>query len=335
MIPTIASCAAIPTTTSAKPPIRARTPKTLRAERRWGDHLDSRTWARSGASWSSPCSSSSRRLRSKSDNAIAVPPARRGRRVQLDSLTAGPFLSLSARSPSPAIRSGSLFLSFTAPGLDPRRDQRTRPRPWAGPGRGALTCPPEGPGFCGPRCLVRLWGAARLPAGVKLQKSRNLTITSKSERSSWELAEGPTGDRAFPSTPAYGAPCSAPVLYNVPSGGTDRGPHVVTSGENTSDFRVITTLVSPDAAPVQDPARSLRRRREIESCFYELKAPPRGPRIVLRSKTPTESSRKFAATSACTTPCGPSSAKSHCFSRKIPNGSPSFAFSGPPGANPR
>jgi DDE family transposase len=62
--------------------------------------------------------------------------------------------------------------------------------------------------------------------------------------------------------------------------------YTVTSGENTSDFRLITTILDPDAAPAQDLAELYGRRWEIESCFDELKTHQRGPGIVLRSKTP-------------------------------------------------
>jgi hypothetical protein len=62
--------------------------------------------------------------------------------------------------------------------------------------------------------------------------------------------------------------------------------YTVTTGENTSDFRLITTILDPDAAPAQDLADLYGRRWEIESCFDELKTHQRGAGIVLRSKTP-------------------------------------------------
>ena len=62
--------------------------------------------------------------------------------------------------------------------------------------------------------------------------------------------------------------------------------YTVTSGESTSDFRLITTILDPDTAPAQDLAEAYGRRWEIESCFDELKTHQRGPGIVLRSKTP-------------------------------------------------
>jgi hypothetical protein len=62
--------------------------------------------------------------------------------------------------------------------------------------------------------------------------------------------------------------------------------YTVTSGESTSDFRLITTILDPEAAPAQDLADLYGRRWEIESCFDELKTHQRGAGIVLRSKTP-------------------------------------------------
>lgn len=60
----------------------------------------------------------------------------------------------------------------------------------------------------------------------------------------------------------------------------------VTTGEQDSEFRLITTILDPGQAPADDLARTYARRWEIESCFDELKTHQRGPGIVLRSKTP-------------------------------------------------
>ncbi|MGY4544474.1 hypothetical protein ACVWY0_004419 [Arthrobacter sp. UYNi723] len=62
--------------------------------------------------------------------------------------------------------------------------------------------------------------------------------------------------------------------------------YTVTTWETTSDFRLITSILAPAAAPAQDLAEAYARRWEIESCFDELKTHQRGPGIVLRSKTP-------------------------------------------------
>ncbi|WP_427018571.1 IS4 family transposase [Pseudarthrobacter sp. P1] len=62
--------------------------------------------------------------------------------------------------------------------------------------------------------------------------------------------------------------------------------YTVTTGEEVSGFRLITTLLDPEAAPAQDLAGAYARRWEIESSFDELKTRQRGPGMVLGSKTP-------------------------------------------------
>jgi hypothetical protein len=53
-----------------------------------------------------------------------------------------------------------------------------------------------------------------------------------------------------------------------------------------SVYRVITTILDPDAAPAPALAALYHERWEIETAFDELKTHLRGARIVLRSKTP-------------------------------------------------
>jgi hypothetical protein len=55
---------------------------------------------------------------------------------------------------------------------------------------------------------------------------------------------------------------------------------------NNETYRLLTTLVDPDEAPAEDLAAAYAQRWEIEACFDELKTHQRGPRIVLRSKSP-------------------------------------------------
>lgn len=84
------------------------------------------------------------------------------------------------------------------------------------------------------------------------------------------------------------------VLYPDPKGRRNKTgaitvrviEYTVTTGESTSDFRLITTILDPVKAPVEDMAGLYAKRWEIESCFDELKTHQRGPSIVLRSKTP-------------------------------------------------
>lgn len=51
-------------------------------------------------------------------------------------------------------------------------------------------------------------------------------------------------------------------------------------------YRLLTTILDPEAAPAQELAILYHERWEIESSFDELKTHLRGRRIVLRSKTP-------------------------------------------------
>ena len=51
-------------------------------------------------------------------------------------------------------------------------------------------------------------------------------------------------------------------------------------------YRLVTTLVDPGAAPAAELAALYAQRWEIESIFDELKTHQRGPRAILRSRTP-------------------------------------------------
>lgn len=56
--------------------------------------------------------------------------------------------------------------------------------------------------------------------------------------------------------------------------------------ENPTSYRLFTTLLDPDEASATDLAAAYAQRWEIESTFDELKTHQRGPRTVLRSKSP-------------------------------------------------
>ena len=56
--------------------------------------------------------------------------------------------------------------------------------------------------------------------------------------------------------------------------------------DNDSTYRLFTTLVDPVEAPAEELALAYAQRWEIESVFDELKVHQRGPRTVLRSKSP-------------------------------------------------
>jgi hypothetical protein len=56
--------------------------------------------------------------------------------------------------------------------------------------------------------------------------------------------------------------------------------------EEDQRYRLITTLLDHDAAPANELAALYPQRWELESALDELKTHQRGPRVVLRSKTP-------------------------------------------------
>ena len=51
-------------------------------------------------------------------------------------------------------------------------------------------------------------------------------------------------------------------------------------------YRLATSILDPEEAPAAELAALYHERWEIETAFAELKTHLRGPRIVLRSKTP-------------------------------------------------
>lgn len=71
------------------------------------------------------------------------------------------------------------------------------------------------------------------------------------------------------------------VDYTVDDGRDDAGE----VGEPVV-YRLFTTLLDPDVAPASDLALAYAQRWEIENAFDELKTHQRGPRVVLRSKSP-------------------------------------------------
>ena len=55
---------------------------------------------------------------------------------------------------------------------------------------------------------------------------------------------------------------------------------------NDTRYRLLTTILDPDQAPAEELAPLYAQRWEFESALDELKVHQRGPRVVLRSKTP-------------------------------------------------
>ncbi len=62
--------------------------------------------------------------------------------------------------------------------------------------------------------------------------------------------------------------------------------YTVTTGKETGEFRLLTSILDPAAAPAEDLTDAYAQRWEIESSFGELKTQQRGAAVVLRSKTP-------------------------------------------------
>jgi len=56
--------------------------------------------------------------------------------------------------------------------------------------------------------------------------------------------------------------------------------------ENPEQYRLLTTILDPSDAPAEELALAYAPRWEIENTFDELKTHQRGPRAVLRSKSP-------------------------------------------------
>ena len=56
--------------------------------------------------------------------------------------------------------------------------------------------------------------------------------------------------------------------------------------DNPEPYRLITTLLDHRKAPAKELAAAYAQRWEIETAFDELKTHQRGPRTVLRSKSP-------------------------------------------------
>jgi hypothetical protein len=81
-----------------------------------------------------------------------------------------------------------------------------------------------------------------------------------------------------------------------------RGPGPASAG---MVYRLITSILDPETAPAVELAALYHQRWEVETTLDELKVHQRGPRAVLRSKTPTASAKKSGRTCWSTTPCAP------------------------------
>lgn len=84
----------------------------------------------------------------------------------------------------------------------------------------------------------------------------------------------------LPQTHSAAARAAGPMRVRVIDYTLDDGR------ENTTGYRLFTTVVDPSQASATDLAAAYAQRWEIESTFDELKTHQRGPRTVLRSKSP-------------------------------------------------
>lgn len=83
------------------------------------------------------------------------------------------------------------------------------------------------------------------------------------------------------------SPSSGPGWRKVPPLRVRVIDYDISTGQDTSEkYRLLTTLIDPEKAPADELAAAYHRRWEIESVFDELKTHQRGPRVVLRSKSP-------------------------------------------------
>jgi hypothetical protein len=76
------------------------------------------------------------------------------------------------------------------------------------------------------------------------------------------------------------------------------------AGASGARYRLVTTITDSAKAPADELAALYAQRWEIESIFDELGTHQRGPRVVLRSRTPDGSTRRLGATCASTTRSG-------------------------------
>jgi IS4 transposase len=81
-------------------------------------------------------------------------------------------------------------------------------------------------------------------------------------------------------TPSAAARREEPMLVRVIDYTIDDGR------DNPASYRLFTTLLDPDEVSATDLAAAYTQRWEIELAFDELKTHQRGPRTVLRSKSP-------------------------------------------------
>jgi hypothetical protein len=125
-------------------------------------------------------------------------------------------------------------------------------------------------GFCG----FPLWSRAAA-TGADLLWRANSTLKPRPIETladgSWLAELRPSGNAGRKTTPLT----IRVIEYRIDDGRTNDEP-----------YRLFTTILDPDDVSALDLAAAYTQRWEIESAFDELKTHQRGPRTVLRSKSP-------------------------------------------------
>jgi hypothetical protein len=125
-------------------------------------------------------------------------------------------------------------------------------------------------GFCG----FPLWSKAQ-DSGADLLWRAPSTMKPRFVESlpdgSWLAELRPSGNAGRNAEPLI----IRVIDYEIDDGRTNEGT-----------YRLFTTILDPDEVSATDLAAAYRERWEIESAFDELKTHQRGPRTVLRSKSP-------------------------------------------------
>lgn len=124
----------------------------------------------------------------------------------------------------------------------------------------------------------RLWREATATGADMLWRARTDRMAPKA-RHVEDLSDG-SWLADLQQTHSAAARRTAPLRVRVVEYTIDDGR------ENPQTYRLLTTLLDPVEAPAEQLALAYARRWEIESAFDELKTHQRGPRTVLRSKSP-------------------------------------------------
>lgn len=123
-----------------------------------------------------------------------------------------------------------------------------------------------------------LWRRAAATGADLLWRFRNGT-NALTPHPLQELPDGSWLAEIFPSGPARKV-STEPITVRVIDYTIDDGR------DNPDSYRLLTTITDPAQASAEQLALAYAQRWEIESTFDELKTHQRGPRIVLRSKSP-------------------------------------------------